>query len=270
MLVLCTMEYNINQIMRNNKREEGEPKETYDTKGELRDHLRVRTSRTYGDGGFVVGITLPKGTRMYSSKVNREGSGVRPYLETELPKKFTKLIEICQKRSENLKINDIYVLMFNMKMYEIAYRKLKSNPGNMTPGVDQVTLDGISTEIFQGIIESMKDETFRFKPGKRVEIPKANGKTRPLTITTPRDKVVQEVMRMILEAIFEPTFSKNSHGFRIDHSCHTALRQVRTQFGGASFFIEGDISKCFDSFDHELLIGLVKRRISDERFIRLI
>lgn len=254
------------QITRSNKRKEGEPKGTIDTKWELRDCLRVRTTLTYGNGGFVIG-NYPKGARLYSSKPNQEGSGIRPI---ELPKKFTKLVSICERWTKDFKINDIYTLMFNMEMYEIAYNKLKSNPGNMTPGIDQVTLDGISKEAFQKIILSMKDESFQFKPGRRVNIPKANGKTRPLTVAPPRDKIVQEVMRMILEAIFEPTFSNNSHGFRPNKSCHSALRQVKTQFGGASFFIEGDISKCFDSFDHKLLIDLIKERISDERFIRLL
>lgn len=220
----------------------------------------------YGDGGLIVGLK-PKGARMFSSAIERDRSGVRP---TEFPKRFTKLIEICKRHPNNFKVSDIYPLMFNINLYEIAYRKLKSNPGNMTPGIDQVTLDGISLEVFQEIINTMKDESFQFKPGRRVHIPKANGKTRPLTVASPRDKVVQEVMRMILEAIFEPTFSDNSHGFRPGRSCHTALRQIKTQFGGASFFIEGDISKCFDSFDHTLLISLLENRINDDRFIRLI
>lgn len=199
---------------------------------------------------------------MYSSKNTKEGSGIRPVI---LPKKFTKLINICERRTDNFKVNDIYTLMFNIELYEVAYKKLKSNP---TPGIDQVTLDGISLEVFKDIIASMKDEKFQFKPGKRVYIPKAIGKTRPLTIA--RDKIVQEVMRMILETIFEPTFSTNSHGFRPNRSCHTALKQVKSQFGGASYFIEGDISKCFDRFDHKILIDLLKERISDERFIRLL
>lgn len=266
MLVRQLMKCIIAQTTRSSKREEGEPKGIIDMRKELRDRLRVKSSLTYGDGGSVLGNML-KGARTFSSETNREGSGFRP---TELPKKFTKLIEICNRRKEEFKASEIYPLMFNMNMYEIAYHKLKSNPGNMTPGIDQVTLDGTSREVFQEIINSMKDETFRFKPGRRVNIPKANGKTRPLTVASPRDKVVQEVMRMILEAIFEPTFSPNSHGFRPNRSCHTALRQVKTQFGCASFLIEGDISKCFDSFDHALLIDLVKNRVNDERFIRLL
>jgi group II intron reverse transcriptase/maturase len=204
---------------------------------------------------------------MYSSEKNQEGSGIRPI---ELPKRFTKLVSICERRACEFKANELYTLMFNTEMYEAAYKKLKSNPGNMTPGIDKITLDGLSKEALQQIIATMKDETFQFKPGRRVNIPKANGKNRPITVAPPRDKIVQEVMRMILEAIFEPTFSRNSHGFRPNRSCHTALRQVKTQFGGASFFIEGDISQCFDSFDHGLLMDLVKERISDERFLRLI
>ncbi|RKF58196.1 putative 91 kDa protein in cob intron [Golovinomyces cichoracearum] len=224
------MKWDIAQIMRNNKREEGEPKGTIDIKLELWDHLRVKSSLTYGDGGPIV--------------------------------------DICGRHKDEFKASDIYTLMFNMKLYEIAYRKLKSNPGNMQ-GIDEVTLDGISKEVFQEIIKAMKDESFQFKR-RRTHIPKSNGKTRPLTIAPARDKIVQEVMRMILEAIFEPTFSDNSHGFRPNRSCQTALRQVKTQFNGASFFIEGDISKCLDSFDQRHLMEQIKRRINDERFIRLI
>ena len=117
----------------------------------------------------------------------------------------------------------------------------------------------------------MKDESFTFKPGRRVQIPKADSpKTRPLTIAPPRDKIVQEVMRMILEAIFEPIFSNNSHGFRPNRSSHTALKQVKTQFGAVTNIIEGDISKCFDSFEHKVLISLIERKVSDTRFIQLI
>ena len=265
-LVRRIMKWDIAQIMRNNKREEGEPKGTIDIKLELRDHLRVKSSLTYGDGGPIVGI-IPKGVRMFSSKVTREGSG---FLPIELPRELTKLIDICRRHKDEFKVSDVYTLMFNMNLYEIAYLKLKSIPGNITPGIDEENLFWNSKGVFQEIINSMKDGSYRFKPERRTDIPKSNGKTRPLTIAPPRDKIVQEVMRMILEAIFDPTFSENSHGFRPNRSCHTALRQVKTQFGGGSFFIEGDISKCFHSLDHSHLIQLIKLRINDERFIRLI
>lgn len=101
-------------------------------------------------------------------------------------------------------------------------------------------------------------------------IPKSNGKMRPLTVAPPRDKIVQEVIRMILEAIFEPTFSTHSHGFRPNRSCHTALRQVKTQFGASSYYLEGDISNCFDSFDHHVLMNIIECKIKDRRFTNLI
>jgi len=121
MLVRILIGCDITQITRSNKREEGGPKETVCTKRELRDHLRIGSSPIYGDGGFIVG-KLPKGARMFSSKSIKDGSGVRPDLnESELPKRLTKLAEISSKRLDNIKFNDIYTLMFNMKMYEIAY-----------------------------------------------------------------------------------------------------------------------------------------------------
>lgn len=101
-------------------------------------------------------------------------------------------------------------------------------------------------------------------------IPKSNGKMRPLTVAPPRDKIVQEVLRMILETIFEPTFSNYSHGFRPGRSCHSALRQIRTQFGSSSFYLEGDISKCFDSFDHHVLMKIIEDKVKDRRFTALL
>lgn len=213
---------------------------------------------------------------MYSCGRTRNKSGVRLPSESlneenlKLPNKFIKLINICERKPANFKVSDIFDLMCNIRMYEVAYHKLKSKPGNMTPGINPTTLDGISTEVFQNIIDSIKSGQFQFSQGRRVLIPKANSKTRPLTIAPPKDKIVQEVMRMILEAVFEPTFSPNSHGFRSNKSCHTALKQVKTQFGVASFFIEGDISNCFPSFNHNKLVDLVSERINDERFLQLI
>lgn len=131
-------------------------------------------------------------------------------------------------------VKDIYTLMYNHKLYEIAYDNLKSKPGNMTPGLNPTTLDGFSSAIIGDIIEKMRNQTFQFSPGRRIQIPKASGKTRPLTIAPPRDKIVQEVIRMILEVIFEPTFSPNSHGFITDKSCHSAMKQIFTTFGVAS------------------------------------
>src|ERR1700749_295647 len=155
-------------------------------------------------------------------------------------------------------------------MYQIAYPKLRSNTGKMTPGVNPETLDGISSEWIDEIIQSMRNESFQFKPSRRGNIPKPKGGTRPLSVAPPRDKVVQEVLRMILDAIFSPTFSNNSHGFMAGRGCHSALKQVYMQFKGVAWVIEGDISKCFDSIDHHKLMNIIENKISDRRFTKLI
>lgn len=146
----------------------------------------------------------------------------------------------------------------------------------MTPGIDKTTLDGISLEkTFGTIIEAMRTETFQFNRGKRTYIPKASGSgMRPITIAPPREKIVQEVMRMILDAIFDsekgPTFLESSHGFRRGKGTHSALETIRKNWGGTRWFIEGDIKGCFDNIDHHILMKLLRRRIKDERFLNLI
>lgn len=186
-------------------------------------------------------------------------------------KSLTRIEAIRKANADPAYVNDrLYRLMFKEDLYIVAYEKIKSKPGNMTPGMDKTTLDQFSTNTVRNMIEKMKDESFSFRGARRVLIPKANGKTRALAVAPPTDKVVQEVMRMILEAIFEPTFSNNSHGFRAGRSCHTALRQIRDTWSGVTWVIEGDIKGCFDNIQHELLINTLRTRIKDERFITLI
>lgn len=203
--------------------------------------------------------------RNYSST-----AGDSSTVKSDAIRKLRWLEEKCLN-DKNFIVDNIFSLMYNKNLYELAYHKLKSKPGNMTPGIVPTTLDGFSPEVIQEIIQNMKNDSFRFSPGRRVQIPKASGNgLRPLTVAPPRDKIVQEVMRMILEAIYEPSFSPNSHGFRNNRGCHSALKQIFTTFGVATWYIEGDISKCFDSFDHEILLRILRKRIKDERFIRLI
>jgi len=140
----------------------------------------------------------------------------------------------------------------------------------MTPGSDGTTIDGMSLERIDKIIAAMKDHSYHPKPARRAYIKKKNGKLRPLGIMSSDDKIAQEVVRMILESIYEPTFSNRSHGFRPDKSCHTALAQIQDVFNGVKWFIEGDIAACFDSFDHHVLINILRGRIADEYFISLI
>lgn len=165
---------------------------------------------------------------------------------------------------------DLYRLLYKPSLYAVAYETLKSNAGNMTKGADGTTIDGFSANQIGRIVESMKDESFQFKPARRVEIPKPNGKKRPLGIAPPTDKVVQEVIKMILEAIYEPTFSDKSHGFREGKGCHTALKEFRANWSGVSWIIEGDIKGFFDNIDHDILISLLRKRIKDERFLNLV
>lgn len=175
-----------------------------------------------------------------------------------------------QKYTDQIIDRNLYSMMQDESIFIIAYNKLKSNPGNMTAGINPTTLDGISKEWILETIESLKTEQFKFTPGRRIQIPKASGGQRPLTIAPPRDKIVQECIRMILEAIFEPTFSENSHGFRAGRSCHSALKHVKVNFDSSTWVIEGDISKCFDTIDHKILMNLVESKIADRRFTNLI
>lgn len=148
--------------------------------------------------------------------------------------KLLRLATYCEVNPNMIITDPIYRLMFNPRLFEIAYNRIKSNPGNMTPGIIPTTLDGISPKVIDEIISNLKTQTFQFSPGRRIHIPKSNGGQRPLTIAPPRDKLVQEVMRMILEVVFEPTFSESSHGFRTGKSCHTALKDIKEKFGVAT------------------------------------
>jgi group II intron reverse transcriptase/maturase len=168
------------------------------------------------------------------------------------------------------KFERLYKVLFNEEMYYTAYQKIYSKVGNMTKGIDGKTIDGMSISRIERLIESLKNETYQPNPSKRIYIPKKNGKKRPLGIPSFDDKLVQEVIRMILEAIYEGHFEHTSHGFRPQRSCHTALISVQQSFTAVRWFIEGDIKGFFDNINHEVLIGILKERIADERFIRLL
>src|SRR5437763_9385775 len=139
----------------------------------------------------------------------------------------------------------------------------------MTVGVTNETPDSMSLEKIDSIIEAMRYERYQWKPARRTYISKKNGKKRPLGMPTWSDKLVQEVLRMILESYFEPKFSQHSHGFRPGRGCHTALREIYYNWSGTTWFIEGDISACFDTLDHELLLSVLSEHIHDGRFMRL-
>ncbi|MCU6482731.1 reverse transcriptase domain-containing protein [Arthrobacter sp. A2-55] len=175
-----------------------------------------------------------------------------------------------ERGKRGLPCNELYRQLFNPAFYLLAYGRIYSNKGAMTPGVTAETVDGMSMGKIEAIIEAMRHERYRFKPSRRILIPKKNGKTRPLGLPTWSDKLVGEVVRLLLEAYYEPTFSDRSHGFRPGRGCHTALREVDAVWKGTTWFIEGDIADCFGSLDHEVLISILSEKIQDGRFLALI
>jgi group II intron reverse transcriptase/maturase len=174
-----------------------------------------------------------------------------------------------QAQNPKFKFDRLYRNLYNMDMYKKAYSNIYSNDGSATQGVDQETADGFSEEKANKIIESLKAESYQPKPARRTYIPKKNGKMRPLGIPSFGDRLVQEVCRMILESLYEPKFSVTSHGFRPQKSCHTALMDISRTFTGVNWFIEGDIKGFFDNINHHTLIRILRKRIEDEKFIRL-
>ena len=190
--------------------------------------------------------------------------------------KTLERLEYLRKSNSNKRWvnNQLYRLMYKEDLYIVAYERMKSKPGNMTAGTDKETLDGFSLGTIREIIHEMRTEQFQFKPVRTTFIPKANGKMRKLGIPCVRDKVVQEVMHMLLEAIYEsphgPYFSDASHGFRPSRSCHTALREIRGKWTGVNWLVEGDIRACFDEIDHATLVTILKKKIQDQRFLNLI
>ena len=173
-------------------------------------------------------------------------------------------------KDSSYKFERLYRILFNEELFYVAYQKIASNGGSTTKGSDGRSIDEMSLARIETLIASLKDESYQPHPSPRVHIPKKNGKTRPLGIPAFEDKLVQEVVRMILEAIYEGHFETTSHGFRPKRSCHTALLHIQKTFSGAKWFIEGDIKGFFDNIDHDVLVGILRERISDDRFIRLI
>ncbi|WP_101908603.1 reverse transcriptase domain-containing protein [Marasmitruncus massiliensis] len=164
----------------------------------------------------------------------------------------------------------LYRNLYNRELFLLAYQNIYASQGNMTKGTDGKTIDAMSLNRIDGMIASLKDESYQPQPSRRTYIPKKNGKMRPLGIPSFDDKLVQECVRLLLEAVYEGGFAKTSHGFRPKHSCHTALSQAQVCFTGVKWFVEGDIKGFFDNINHEVMIGILAERIKDEKFLRLI
>lgn len=181
----------------------------------------------------------------------------------------TILTVIQTRGSQKLPLERLYKLLYNKELYLLAYSKLYPNSGAMTKGANDETVDGMSMKKIEKLIDDVRHERYKWNATRRVYIPKKDGKQRPLGIPTWSDKLLQEVIRMILEAYYEPQFSKSSHGFRPQRGCHTALSEIQT-WKGTKWFVEGDISKYFDTIDHDVLLKVLSKNIMDNRFLRLI
>ena len=185
-------------------------------------------------------------------------------------------MEILARINENSLANKeevftrLYRYLLRPDLYFTAYKKLQANNGAATKGVNNDTADGFSEAKIAKIIKSLTDETYQPNPVRRTYIAKKNGKQRPLGIPTFTDKLVQEVLRMVLEAVYEPIFLNVSHGFRPKRGCHTALTSLKKEFNGTRWFVEGDIKGCFDNIDHAVLVGLINSKVKDARIIKLI
>lgn len=178
---------------------------------------------------------------------------------------------IRERGRRGLPLERVYRQLFNRELYLLAYGRIYRNDGAMTPGVTTETADGMSLAKIDALIEALHYERYQWTPVRRTYVEKKHStKMRPLGLPSWSDKLLQEVIRLILEAYFEPQFSLSSHGFRAGRGCHTALRTIYHTWIGTTWFIEGDISQCFDSLDHEFLLSILREKIDDNRFLRLV
>lgn len=221
----------------------------------------------YGNGAAVVvgareSLVHGKGRQAIRIAKDRE---VREMRDAET------VLEIIRERGrKGLPLEDIYRQLYNPDLYLRAYARLYSNKGAMTKGTTSETVDGMSRGKIEKIIDEIRHERYRWTPVRRVYIPKKNGKMRPLGMPTWSDKLLQEVIRLILEAYYEPQMSDYSHGFRPRRGCHTALSELRQKWTGTKWFIEGDIKGCFDNIDHEMMLSILREKLHDNRFLRLL
>lgn len=178
---------------------------------------------------------------------------------------------IHERGRRGLPLEDVYRQLFNPDLFLLAYGKIYRNSGSLTPGVTDETVDGMSKAKIDTIIHDLRYERYRWMPVRRIHIKKKNSsKKRSLGIPSWSDKLLQEVIRLILEAYYEPQFSPTSHGFRQGRGCHTALSEIYSKWVGTKWFVEGDIAQCFDSLDHVILLNILREKINDNRFLRLI
>jgi retron-type reverse transcriptase len=182
-----------------------------------------------------------------------------------------RLVSLSGLSQQGKRVNGLHRLLACPRIWERAYEAIAPNKGALTPGSDPTnTLDGFSLERMERIIAEVMSGTYRFAPVRRVYIPKTNGKKRPLGVPNADDKLVQAAVKLVLEQIYEPIFSDSSHGFRASHSCHTALEQIWRMWNGVVWLVDVDIVGFFDNIDHGILLDLLRKKIDDDNFLKLI
>lgn len=216
----------------------------------------------WDDGGPIV----IKNNSVLSTHYSKVKGASKSKVVGIMPEGIVALQQLHSNTKTNVKVIDV---ISHIDVLIAAYTNLKSK-GNITSGSDNETLDGINIQYFENLKKALRTGSFKFKPSRRIEIPKPNGGFRPLGIASLRDKIVQGAILIVLEAVFDKSFSEHSHGFRAGKSCHTTLKEIRNTFYNVSWFIEGDISKCFDNFDPSLLLKPVENKIKDQVFIDLL
>jgi len=175
------------------------------------------------------------------------------------------------EQDANKRFTRLYRLLRQSGLLVMARERTVGNKGAQTPGVDGQKMADMDNEKMVRLSQEMRTGTYLPQPVRRVYIPKRNGKLRPLGIPTSRDTIIQAGVALILEAIYEPVFRKCSHGFRRQHSTITAIRQMFSAYrAGAKWIIEGDITDCFGSIPHGVILNCLRKRIKDEHFIDLI
>ncbi len=239
--------------------------------------LGLRSSNSSRGWTPAPAVVTPTGTPRHGGResrpqgeVEQETSILNRSEVREMRNAETVLSIIRDRGRRGLPLTDVYRQLYNPALYLRAYGRIYRNAGVMTPGTTEETVDGMRQEKITAIIAALRSERYRWTPVRRVAIPKKNGMTRPLGIPTWSDKLVQEVIRALLEAYYDPQFSAHSHGFRPERGCHTALQSMQKGWTGTKWFIEGDIKGCFDNIDHQVLLTILREKIHDNRFLRLI
>jgi group II intron reverse transcriptase/maturase len=234
---------------------------------------RLKIRPDHGAFVVVVGVTPHQG--VLESSTQGEGTQVfqlQAGKEEHIVQEPNTLLAILSKMAlkPEVTFDKLFQKLYNIELWFLAYQNLAPKPGNMTAGVDGKTIDGAGFKLITDLIADLKASRYTPHPVRRTYIPKANGKVRPLGIPSFQDKLMQTVVKLILEAIYEPTFSNQSHGFRPDRSCHTALEAIKKEMPGTRWWVEGDIKGFFDHVNHGTLLRILSKRITDKRFLHLI